>query len=137
MHLDSKPAKTWPATRSAELLQIFLARHQDIVAVLLGRVPCCADSILEQDRVIAWHSASLIESMWLVTQSDLFLGVDSCFLHAADLGRVPGVGLFGPTQADHFGFRVGPGRTVQGPGTMEGIEVAPVLDALEAILSSQ
>jgi ADP-heptose:LPS heptosyltransferase len=44
----------------------------------------------------------------LVGAANLFAGVDSSLLHAADLYRVAGVGLFGPTEPGRWGFRFAP-----------------------------
>ncbi|WP_025736064.1 glycosyltransferase family 9 protein [Mycobacterium genavense] len=70
--------------------------------------------------------------MSMVANADLFLGIDSCMLHAADLARVPGVGLFGPTRSATWGFRFGPHRHID-QRKMADISVDAVLDALEAI----
>jgi len=52
-------------------------------------------------------------------------------LHAADLFRVPGVGLFGPTDPYRWGFRLSPhGRSIWGMGMMEAISREAVLEAL-------
>lgn len=42
----------------------------------------------------------------LVRYVDVFVGVNSCFLQAADLWRTSGVGLFGATEVHEFGFRL-------------------------------
>jgi ADP-heptose:LPS heptosyltransferase len=68
--------------------------------------------------------------MGLVANADLFVGIDSSMLHAADLARVPGVGLFGPTRAATWGFRFGPHRHVD-RSTMADITVEEVLSAME------
>jgi ADP-heptose:LPS heptosyltransferase len=70
----------------------------------------------------------------LVGTADLFVGIDSSMLHAADLARVPGVGLFGPTRAAEWGFRFAPHRHVDRT-TMADITVDAVLDALEELVS--
>jgi hypothetical protein len=51
-------------------------------------------------------------------------------LHAADLARVPGVGLFGPTRSATWGFRFGPHRHLD-ERKMADITVDEVLRALE------
>jgi hypothetical protein len=134
-HLDTRPAKMWPACRSAEALIRFLNEHPDFVAVLVGILPHPLSSEFDQ-RVISWAGMPLLTSLQLVAESDLFLGVDSCFLHAADLYRTPGVGLFGPTQASNWSFRIGSGVSIQGPGSLDSIAVDQVLEALETILSA-
>jgi hypothetical protein len=54
-------------------------------------------------------------------------------LHAADLARVPGVGLFGPTRAATWGFRFASHRHVE-MSTMAEITAAEVLAALEDLV---
>jgi ADP-heptose:LPS heptosyltransferase len=73
--------------------------------------------------------------MGLVGEADLFVGVDSCMLHVADLFRVPGVGLFGPTRPRQWGFRFGLHRHVVTEGDMSEIREDEVLGALEAVLA--
>jgi ADP-heptose:LPS heptosyltransferase len=67
----------------------------------------------------------------ILKHADLFLGIDSCLLHAADLFRIPGVGLFGPTDPRRWGFRLSPrSRSIWGEGTMQAIRRERVLDLL-------
>ncbi len=61
------------------------------------------------------------------------MGIDSCMLHAADLARVPGVGLYSPTQPAIWGFRFAPHRHVYG-GTMADISVDDVFSAMESLV---
>jgi ADP-heptose:LPS heptosyltransferase len=70
----------------------------------------------------------------LVADADLFLGVDSSMLHAADLARVPGMGIFGPTSAATWGFRFAAHRHVD-RSTMADITVEEVLDAMEDLVA--
>jgi ADP-heptose:LPS heptosyltransferase len=84
----------------------------------------------ERDRVIPCLGLPLDLTMGLVANADLFVGIDSCMLHAADLARVPGVGLFGLTRSAAWGFRFGPHRHLD-RGTMMDITVEEVLDAME------
>ena len=74
-------------------------------------------------------------SCCLVAESDFFIGIDSCMLHVADMARVPGVGLFGPTSAKEFGFYIGPNITIQADGSMEKIEVDMVTNALDHLVA--
>jgi ADP-heptose:LPS heptosyltransferase len=83
--------------------------------------------------VLSLPGLPLSYAMALVAASDLFLGVDSCMLHAADFHRVPGVGLFGPTSPRRWGFRFGPHRHVAVAGAIDQIGTAEVLAALESL----
>jgi ADP-heptose:LPS heptosyltransferase len=66
----------------------------------------------------------------VLSESDLFLGIDSCHLHAADLFRIPAVGLFGPTTARRWGVRFPPHWHFQGNGSTDAIGPGEVADAL-------
>jgi ADP-heptose:LPS heptosyltransferase len=76
---------------------------------------------------------ALDTAMCLVSQASLFVGVDSCMLHAADLFRVPSVGLFGPTNAIEFGCRFAPHCHVSGDGTMAGVSMDGVHQGLHSL----
>jgi len=54
-------------------------------------------------------------------------------LHAADLARVPGVGLFGPTHPATWGFRFAPHRHLA-RSAMADITAQDVLDAMEDLV---
>jgi len=58
-------------------------------------------------------------------------------LHAADLFRVPSVGLFGSTMAVEWGIRFASGVNIQAPGAMSAISVTLVLEAVKSAMSSQ
>jgi ADP-heptose:LPS heptosyltransferase len=129
---DTKPEKMWAADRFRRVLAD-LAFHVPSVVVLdmglrdrgLGCGPM-------GDRVVPCGTLPLPSAMALLQITDLFVGVDSCFLHAADLFGVPGVGLFGPTSAAEFGFRLGPHRHVCGP-TMHAISSDMVTAAIASL----
>lgn len=136
VHADTIPEKMWVSARFIETLDIFLDLHKDYSAFLVGSAPQGLDSGIYADRIIPCYGLSLSVSQCLVTKADYFLGVDSCMLHVADFARVPGVGLFGPTRAEEFGFLVGPNVTIQAQGQMEQIEVDEVCAALESIIAN-
>ena len=131
VHADTDWAeKRWPATRFIDLLDRFLSRHRDFVAWIVGMGHEELNVGRERDRVFPYLGLPLDLAMGLVASADLFVGIDSCMLHAADLARVPGVGLFGPTRAATWGFRFGPHRHVD-MSTMADITVQEVLVAME------
>lgn len=127
-------SKMWPAHRFVRLLDLFLRRHSDIVVFVVGAKNLHLDRGECGSRIIPCLGLPLDTTLALVGQSDFFLGVDSCMLHAADLHRIPGVGLFGPTDCREFGFRFAPHRHVSSGTSMEGIAVDVVLDALESLV---
>jgi hypothetical protein len=131
VHADTDWAeKRWPATRFIDLLDRFLSRHRDFVAWIVGMGHEELNVGREGDRVFSYLRLPLDLAMGLVAEADLFLGIDSCMLHAADLARVPGVGLFGETRAATWGFRFGPHRHVD-RSTIADITVEEALSAMD------
>ena len=131
LHPETLPEKTWPSERFAWVLERFLAERPDYGVIVASRVPI--DLGTHERRVIhiGAHTGAHLELVLAVMRhADLFLGIDSCFLHAADLFRMPGVALFGPTSPWQFGFRLSPyGRHVA-EESMDQIQPERVLDAL-------
>jgi len=137
VHADTAwTEKRWPATRFIDVLDRFLALHRDFVAWVVGMGHEELNVGRERDRVSPHLGLPLDLAMALVANADLFLGVDSSMLHAADLSGVPGVGLFGPTGSGQWGFRFAPGRHVDRP-TMADITVEEVLDAMEDLAAER
>ncbi|MHA7652226.1 glycosyltransferase family 9 protein [Mycobacterium sp. ML4] len=136
VHADTNWAKKrWPATRFIDLLDRFLSRHRDFVAWIVGMGHEELNVGRERERVFPYLGLPLDLAMGMVSRADLFLGVDSAMLHAADLARVPGIGLFGPTNSATWGFRFGPHRHVD-MSTMADITVEAALAALEDLIES-
>jgi len=134
IHNETLAAKVWSDEKLIFVLDEFLSRHPTYVVFVLDQTERPLNvgkqgariKQLSDDRAISAYYA-------VVAYADLFLGVDSCFLHAADLFRVPGVGLFGPTNHEVYGFRLGPHRHVCANGPMDDIRESQVLEALEEI----
>ncbi len=122
--------KRWPVTRFIDLLERFLSRHRDYVAWIVGMGHEELNVGEERDRIFPYLGLPLDLTMGLVANADLFVGIDSSMLHAADLARVPGVGLFGPTRPATWGFRFAPHRHVD-MKTMADITVDEALRALD------
>lgn len=136
VHADTEMKKRWPARCFRAVLDDFLGRRPDMMAVIIGKEDLGLEAGPHVARIVPAIGSALPHSMALVAEADLFLGVDSCFLHAADGFRVPAVGLFGPTDSREFGCRLGGAhRHVEGGGSMAGIEVQAVIDALEELES--
>lgn len=134
VHGDSSKEKMWPAERLVSVLDAFLDNYDDFVVLIVGRKKIPLDCGRMSERVISCHGLPLMVSAALVAGADLFLGIDSCMLHVADMFRVPGVALFGPTNPNEFGFRIAPHRHVCGRGCMENIPVDTVVDCLNSIV---
>jgi ADP-heptose:LPS heptosyltransferase len=134
VHPETGATKQWPAAGYGAVLERFLRERPEYKAFVCTHKPYPIDAGSAADRVIA-VDPHLELAMALVGCSDLFLGIDSCFLHAADLYRVPGVSLFGPTSVKHWGFRFSqPSRDLVAPGgNMGALSVDEVLAALLAV----
>lgn len=138
VHADSHPAKMWPTDRFVELLDLFLSQHPEFIVFVVGEQDLHLNVGRHEKRIIPCYNLPLPLSLALIGEVDLFLGVDSCMLHAADLFRIPGVGLFGPTFGPDshlkYGFRlVRSHRHVCGE-SMDAISTSMVAAALEALL---
>jgi ADP-heptose:LPS heptosyltransferase len=135
--MDTMAHKIWDETRWVESVDEFLDKHTDFIALLVGRPERTVDTAQWRNagRVIPCFGLSLSSSCCLVAESDFFIGIDSCMLHVADMARVPGVGLFGPTNAKEFGFYIGPHIMIQADGSMEKIEVGMVVEALNQLVA--
>lgn len=134
VHADPDWAgKRWPVTRFIDLLDRFLSRHRDYVVWVVGMGQEELNVGRERNRVVPYLGLPLDLTMAMVASADAFLGVDSCMLHAADLAQVPGVGLFGPTRPNTWGFRFAPHRHLDRP-SMADITVEEGLDALEKVI---
>jgi ADP-heptose:LPS heptosyltransferase len=134
VHVDTKPEKMWRDDRWIAFLDAILERFYDIFVLVVGRQERQWQRALHCARIFPCHALPVAVSFALVGLADIFIGVDSAMLHAADLCRVPGVGLFGPTSSTEFGFRLSRHRHVTGNGSMSSIEVQDVIQAFEELV---
>lgn len=136
LHTETLAEKRWPEEKWQGLLDELLEGRPDLIAFVLDVEEFPTATMRHAQRVFSLPGVPLSRAMALVAASDLFAGVDSCLLHAADLHRVPGVGLFGPTSPRRWGFRFAPHRHVIAEnGAMERLEVAAVLEALGSLVA--
>jgi len=135
IHTDTIQEKMWPAEKWSAFLEIILNRYKTLVVFVVGSSHATADAICRKSRTFPLTGLPLSTSLALISIADWFIGVDSCMLHAADLFRIPAVGLFGPTNAEKWGFRFTKGHHVQGDLTMDSIGVDRVVLAFERLLS--
>jgi ADP-heptose:LPS heptosyltransferase len=125
VHPETRDHKRWPPERFSLVLRRFLELQPEYRAVISSVAPFPMDLGAAKTRAI--HLDLHLElAMALLGHADLFLGVDSCFLHAADMFRIPGVALFGPTDPANRGFRFS--------GPFADLRLGPSLDAIPAEL---
>lgn len=130
-HPDTKPEKMWRDDRWATFADAWVRRNPDGMVVDVGLSDgtlwaACAHG----ERVLGGLGLSLADALAIVALADAFVGVDSCFLHQADLARVPTVGLFGPTRPHEFGTRWAPHRHIH----FDALGDTPVETVLTALL---
>ena len=133
VHTEAVMPRSWTGQPLRQVIDLFCERFNEFIVVIvgLGRSPWYDDGAF---RVIPCHGLPLEVACGLVASADYFLGVDSCMLHVADAWRVPGVGLFGPSDPRRWGFRFGP-HIVLRPGTrMDDLSVSDVVTALAELV---
>jgi ADP-heptose:LPS heptosyltransferase len=134
VHTDTKPEKSWPEESWREALEHWLRADPRRVAIDLGLGD--RTSWLGREAGMGqWVSGlglRLDQALAVVGLADRFFGIDSCFLHAADLARLPGVGIFGPTEPREFGFRWSPHRHVKADELAE-LDPRIVIDAIDGL----
>jgi hypothetical protein len=134
VHNDTTKRKTWDLGRLETTLRRFLALHPEFWAITLGLNGYAAREWTDLPFVPC-DGLLLDTSMCMLMSAHLFLGVDSCMLHLADLCRIPTVGLFGPTRQKEFGCWFAPHLHIDGQGTMEDVQVDDVVAGLNRMAS--
>lgn len=135
VHTQTKAEKMWCVEGFVRVIDAFLESHSDFVALVVSYQSQRLDTGTHGGRVLHCHSLDLGTALALVGGVDLFLGVDSCMLHAADLGFVPGVGIFGPTNSDTWGFRFAAHKHLATLGTTTESVVEDAVKALNSLLT--
>jgi ADP-heptose:LPS heptosyltransferase len=125
----STPGKTWPAQRflavaehlrdTAGLEPVFLAGPGDDPAAF-ARVNVCRNAPLDQVKNI-------------VAGAQLFVGNDSGPAHIAAAFGVPVVALFGPSDPANWAPWRTESQVLTNPASIDGISVAQVIAAAEAL----
>lgn len=130
VHTDTKRRKIWPSDNFSITIDKFLERHTNYIAVIVGlRHNLTFRGIHTKARVIDFSRTPLGLSFAIVSIADIFLGIDSCMLHTADLFRIPSVGIFGPTDPYKWGFRFATHKHIR-LQELKQLEVNVVLQAL-------
>lgn len=130
LHPETKIEKMWSAESFSWVVERFLDRHPEFTVFVATVKPFPIATGRHRDRIF-WLDVHLELAFAIMRHADLFLGIDSCFLHAADLFRMPGIGLFGPSKPQEWGFRFSPNaRAIWAEGPMEGIGRESVFEQL-------
>jgi len=135
VHPDTRPRKMWTAEGWSRVLcemldaepdiRIFLSSHTAAHGIALGR---------HQHRLVELDTPFEM-TLGILRHASAFVGVDSCFLHGADLLRIPAVGLFGPSDPAEWGFRLTPrsGIVHTGGAPLDTVNPDTVFEALREV----
>jgi ADP-heptose:LPS heptosyltransferase len=135
-HTDTEPEKMWDPPRFGRFFDAFLAERPDFVAAVVGDRTAAAALGAAHPRKFDLTGLPLSVSLALTQSASLFVGVDSCMLHAADLADVPIVALFGPSEPREFGIRFSARRhALVRALPLSGLEVESVLAASRDVLT--
>lgn len=94
LHADTKDFKMWPLDNWAGWLKKLWADEPETRVVLLGYPGIPLERFANDERLHDCRDLPLTVNYEIVAMADQFVGIDSCMLHAADLCRVPSVGIF-------------------------------------------
>ena len=97
--------KNWGIDNFCDVIDKFLFENKNFLVVFLGSKLSRSYRGVFAKRVLHFEG-NLHDALRVLQSSDIFLGIDSCMLHAADLNNTPAVGLFGPTRFERWGLRL-------------------------------
>lgn len=103
VHTWTHDSKRWPPERFREVIAAFISRLPGYVVIVVDPVDTNLDAGFPEGAVFTCDGVDLDTATDIVARSDLFLGIDSYFLHVADFSGIPGVGIFGPTNPETWG----------------------------------
>jgi ADP-heptose:LPS heptosyltransferase len=107
VHGDSLPDKTWASENMHDVIQCISHDWPSAVVVDVGLRSCITNVSRIPNNYVHLDQIILPAGFAFMKYVDLFFGIDSCFLHAADFYRKPIVALFGPTDPVEFGAFMG------------------------------
>jgi hypothetical protein len=106
VHADTKKRKMIDSSTLLKAIDKFLETNEEYLVIVVGlNNQLQIDSALNRDRIYNLCGLSLDLTFGIIGISDIFIGIDSCMLHVADLYRIPCVGIFGPTDPQKWGLR--------------------------------
>jgi ADP-heptose:LPS heptosyltransferase len=133
IHTDTNPKKMWNENNWLDVITQFLTKYPDYCCLAVGNKFPLTAYLNEQfifDKQLSFEAMSA-----LVAKSDIFLGIDSCFLHVADFFRVPSVGIFGPSNPAKFGLYLTNYLHLYDPLDINKISPEQVLHALQKVIA--
>ncbi|MDR7114668.1 glycosyltransferase family 9 protein [Caulobacter sp. BE254] len=106
IHTDTDDHKTFSVNAWGSVIEVLTRELPNHTFFMVG-----SDAILKlRERIV--HSRLIYVpgafsfSTWLISRAALFIGIDSCFLHYADLQRRPSIAIFRSTSHRKWGLRL-------------------------------
>lgn len=113
LHPDTKAYKNLPPSFWNQFVSVVLRRRPTTRLVIVGRDHRAFVDEIRSDRRVILAPSNFALCTYLVSRCSRFCGVDSCFLHYADLQRTPCLGLVrGGADLERWGLRLTPCRDV-------------------------
>lgn len=108
LQIDTEQEKMWSTTNYIILLNKIMEKYENLIVIPLGINNIeFINSLKYSERILQYENIKLPFNIACayVSICDFFIGIDSVFLHVADLYRKKSIGIFGPTSHIEFGFR--------------------------------
>ncbi|MFY9779620.1 MAG: hypothetical protein WAJ85_03795 [Candidatus Baltobacteraceae bacterium] len=135
-HTDTASEKMWEPRRFGRFFDAFLSEREDFVVAVVGHRVGAQALGRPQPRKFDFTAMPLGVSLGLAQRADLFVGIDSCALHAADLARVPSVALLGPASNPvEWGLRFTARGAVRRAAPLSELDADSVLSACRDVLT--
>jgi len=136
VHTETQIQKQWTVDKWRTLINTFLERHRDYTVVVVDPSDSDLDEGPFSDRIFSFDLVDVDTATDVVTHCDLFVGIDSYFMHVADFSRIPTVAIFGETDPRLWGPRFAPHRICRSPKAAD-VDVTDVLAAMEELASPE
>lgn len=107
VHTETLSNKEWNNSKYITVINRFLEKNSDYIVLLIDINDRGLRAGSNLERIYPLNGFYFPTASEIIKRSNLFLGVDSCFMHVADICQIPGVVLFGPTKAKEWGYRFG------------------------------
>lgn len=136
VHPDTtKDYKTWPYENYSRLFDLILDDFPEAIIMIVGTLLLDYESCKHKDRVFSAADLPLEINLDLIPAADYFIGIDSCFLHAADFYRVPALGIFANTSLSaRYGLFITPHyHAVPQSGLLSDLVPEAVYDSFKAL----
>ncbi|WP_453963889.1 glycosyltransferase family 9 protein [Bradyrhizobium elkanii] len=132
LHPESSITDKSYSDQSLRVLIRHLLESTEATICVFGQRDAYSSLESESCRIVVFNYLPLELASYLISKMSLFVGVDSCFLHIADLCRVPTVGLFGPTDPAIWGCRFAPHTHIRAQAVNE-IDKSDVTEAVRSL----